>query len=174
MKLQMSAQEIADTKSQVNISNKKIGVNVEGEKNKLEKEAFLKLLVTQLKHQDPTKPLEDREFIAQMANFSSLEQMRNLNAEIRTLVRSASSSEANSFIGKEVDSFDSATSRKVSGIVSSVKYKDDQVRLIVDGNEVEVKNVHLVRNPAADKTALPSENRFLPVENENTVPADAR
>jgi flagellar basal-body rod modification protein FlgD len=47
--------------------------------NALDKEAFLKLLVTQLRSQDPLSPMEDREFIAQMAQFSSLEQMQNLN-----------------------------------------------------------------------------------------------
>lgn len=53
--------------------------------SKLDKDAFLKLLVTQLANQDPLNPMEDREFIAQMAQFSALEQMQNLNSNITEL-----------------------------------------------------------------------------------------
>ncbi|NLV89706.1 MAG: flagellar hook capping protein [Tissierellia bacterium] len=52
--------------------------------NDLDKNAFLKLLTVQLSNQDPLNPIEDREFIAQLAQFSSLEQMQNLNATINT------------------------------------------------------------------------------------------
>ena len=48
-------------------------------KNDLDKDAFLRLLTTQLSNQDPLNPMEDREFIAQLAQFSSLEQMQTLN-----------------------------------------------------------------------------------------------
>lgn len=48
-------------------------------KNDLDKDAFLRLLTTQLANQDPLNPMEDKEFIAQLAQFSSLEQMQTLN-----------------------------------------------------------------------------------------------
>ncbi len=51
----------------------------------LDKDAFLKLLVTQLQYQDPLSPMEDTEFIAQLAQFSSLEQVQNLNENIKTI-----------------------------------------------------------------------------------------
>ncbi|WP_010093422.1 flagellar hook assembly protein FlgD [Ornithinibacillus scapharcae] len=53
----------------------------------LGKDEFLKILMTQLQNQDPTNPMEDREFISQLAQFSSLEQMMNMTSAINTLVR---------------------------------------------------------------------------------------
>ncbi|HSH50732.1 MAG TPA: flagellar hook capping FlgD N-terminal domain-containing protein [Bacteroidales bacterium] len=53
--------------------------------NDLDKDAFLRLLTTQLSNQDPLNPIEDREFIAQLAQFTSLEQMQNLNKNFETL-----------------------------------------------------------------------------------------
>ncbi|MDY0405881.1 flagellar hook assembly protein FlgD [Virgibacillus sp. 179-BFC.A HS] len=52
------------------------------------KDAFLKILMTQLQNQDPTSPMDDKEFISQMAQFSTLEQMTNMTESINALVQS--------------------------------------------------------------------------------------
>jgi len=142
---EMSSQEKLNASLRASESNKKAGVGEPGEKNNLGKDSFLKLLVTELRHQDPTRPMEDKEFIAQMAQFSSLEQMTNLNNEVRDLLTSARSAEAYGVLGKEIDSFDSATSRKISGKVNSVFYKGDELMLKVGSDEVSMRNIHSVR-----------------------------
>jgi len=72
---------------------------------KLGKEDFLKLLITQLRYQDPTKPMSNEQFIAQTAEFSSLEQMQEMNSNIRAFIESQqriSKASAISLIGKNV------------------------------------------------------------------------
>ena len=67
----------------------------------LGKDAFLKLLVAELSNQDPLNPMEDREFISQMATFSSLEQMQNMNKTL-TSMSDANKFNAVQYIGKAV------------------------------------------------------------------------
>lgn len=80
-----------------------------GVKRTLDKDDFLKLLVTQLSHQDPTQPMEDREFIAQMAQFTALEQITNLNKEFSSVSRLIATSQAIGLLGKTVEIADGDT-----------------------------------------------------------------
>jgi flagellar basal-body rod modification protein FlgD len=70
---------------------------------KLGQDDFLKILITQLAHQDPTAPMEDKEFIAQMAQFSSLEQMTGMAGNFARLTEMLTSTEASSALGKSVE-----------------------------------------------------------------------
>ena len=67
----------------------------------LGKDAFLKLLIAELSNQDPLNPMEDREFISQMATFSSLEQMQNMNKTLESMAE-ANKFSAVQYIGKAV------------------------------------------------------------------------
>ena len=121
-------------------------------KDSLGKEDFLKILVTQLTHQDPTNPMDDREFIAQMAQFSSLEQMQNLNKEFSRVAEIIALSQATTLIGKTVDVAVSE-GRDSAGreILSLVTGRVDEVtggsspQLFIDGNYYDYSALARVR-----------------------------
>lgn len=78
---------------------------IQKEKDPLGRDAFLKMLIAQLKHQDPLNPMESGDFSAQLAQFSSLEQMFNMNGHLETIAASLVSDGANNvldYIGREV------------------------------------------------------------------------
>jgi flagellar basal-body rod modification protein FlgD len=54
-------------------------------KDPLGRDAFMSLLITQLQHQDPTQPMDDSQFLAQLAQFSSLEQLQSVNTKLDTI-----------------------------------------------------------------------------------------
>ena len=68
----------------------------------LGKDAFLKILITQLSNQDPLDPLKDKDFIAQMAQFSTLEQMTNMNKSIEQMA-ALNKASAVSYIGRVIE-----------------------------------------------------------------------
>ena len=99
----MSATEKLQTQNAVDSFNKTLTVNGRKASNELGKDDFLKLLIAQLSNQDPTSPLENTEFIAQMAQFSSLEQMTNMSTAFEKMSNFLNSQEAASTIGKTVE-----------------------------------------------------------------------
>lgn len=87
------------------LNTSKYNYTTEKDNSTLGKDAFLQILITQLQNQDPTNPMDDREFIAQMAQFSSLEQMQNMTKAMENLLISQQQTQLMSytnFIGKEV------------------------------------------------------------------------
>jgi len=102
--------------------------------NDLDRNAFLNLLITQLRYQDPLNPMDDREFIAQLAQFSALEQMQHLNSAFNRF-------HAFNMIGQSVFGVtrDSATSqlRGVEGRVDSVRVINGEPWLVIGRGENE-------------------------------------
>lgn len=100
----MSVQDQIAVQNAVNLQNSKnIAEAGKVTSQSLGKDDFLKLLITQLSNQDPTSPMENTEFIAQMAQFSSLEQMTNMSESFTRLANMLTASEASNVIGRTVE-----------------------------------------------------------------------
>jgi len=100
---QLSASEKTAVDNAVNTYNKTLVHEGRKTSNELGKDDFLKLLITQLSNQDPTSPMEDTQFISQMAQFSSLEQMTNMSTSFAKMADYLNSQEAAGTLGKTVE-----------------------------------------------------------------------
>lgn len=121
--------------------------------NALDKNSFLKLLVTQLQKQDPTNPMNDKEFISQMAQFSSLEQMNNV-ANQMTKMRA---SQATALIGKMVLGKDIETDKPLQGIPTTTLYQSDgSVLLRINGRFTKLDDVTAVTEVAPTAAPIPT------------------
>lgn len=120
----------------------------------LGKDAFLQILITQLQNQDPTSPMDDKEFISQMAQFSSLEQMQNMTKAMENLLVSQQQTQLMSysnFIGKEVkwheitdkkDEKGNPIIAEGAGTITELKFKNDQPIFVLDsGKEISAGNI---------------------------------
>lgn len=116
------------------------------------KDDFLKLLVTELRYQNPLQPMEDKEFIAQMATFSSLEQMQNLNTTMTGLANTINGKwlpsmmlqQAGQMVGREVAYFSIGEDGQLQtrvGIVDSVVVRQGVPYLVVQGEEIPMENI---------------------------------
>jgi flagellar basal-body rod modification protein FlgD len=108
----------------------------------LGKDDFLKLLITQLSHQDPTQPLQDREFVAQMAQFSTLEQMTNMNGELSKVLGLLARSQAVNLLGKTVEIAQGQSS--ITGRVEAIS-GSQYPQVLVDGRYYDVSEVVSVK-----------------------------
>lgn len=112
--------------------------------NELGRDDFLTLLVAQLRNQDPLNPMQDSEFVAQLAQFSSLQEIRNLSEATRLASQLQVASSAAGLIGRKVEAEitdDNGDTSTISGTVSEVRMTGGTPRLIVDDTEVALDQV---------------------------------
>jgi len=101
----------------------------------LGKDDFLKLLVTQLQHQDPMNPMDDKDFMGQMAQFSSLEQITNLVTATQAQSFSTQMSQAVGLIGHNV-SWVAADGTNGTGTASKVSISDGAIQITVGDSQI--------------------------------------
>ncbi len=87
----------------------------------LDANAFLQLLIAQLKNQDPTQPMDSTQFVSQLATFTQVQEATTTNAKLDSLLTAQSLTMADAFIGRTITSSDGAT----SGVVVSVRITSD-------------------------------------------------
>ena len=113
------------------------------QKKTLDSNDFMKLLAVQFQSQDPMKPMEDSAFIAQMAQFTSLEQTNTLTAEMVRLRTDQQLSTANSYLGRQVTVNDGG-GRTATGTVSAVEITEAGPRIVIGGFSYPSSSVLLV------------------------------
>ena len=141
--LSMSPRDQARVSEEVNAFNKTLNEGKGAKANAaLDKNDFLKILITQLSHQDPTQPMDDKAFIAQMAQFSSLEQMTNMSDGLAKVATLVAKSQAVGLLGNAVDIANGGET--VTGIVEAVT-SGDYPQLLVNGQYYDYSQVQKVK-----------------------------
>lgn len=115
----------------------------------IDKDGFLKLLVVQLQNQDPTNPMDNMQFTSQMAQFASLEQLQNLNKNLKNSDTVQRISQVQGLVGKEVTyttgkDEETGDVTRGRGTVDAVRVLEDRTVALVDGEEVEVADIDTV------------------------------
>jgi flagellar basal-body rod modification protein FlgD len=120
--------------------------NLPTKESQMEMDDFLKLLTSQLQYQDPMEPMKDTEFIAQMASFSSLDQMSSLNKNFESFFQTQMNQSVQSYLGKVV-TLQGGESAETHGLVTAVTHKDGVMKLTVNGSDHDASHVTRVELP---------------------------
>ncbi|MDD2585254.1 MAG: flagellar hook capping FlgD N-terminal domain-containing protein [Syntrophomonadaceae bacterium] len=126
----------------------------------LDKDDFFKLLLAELKYQDPLEPMKDREFIAQMASFSTLEQMQNLNQGFqglsdsitKDLIPSLTLQQAGSMVGRDVAYYEPNNEEVIVGTVDSVVFRGGNPFYIINNQEISMDRITEIGNQAVNRS----------------------
>lgn len=122
------------------------------------RDQFLQLLVTQLRHQDPLEPTKQEDFLAQLAQFSTVEGVEKLNENLDNFLSTQSKTQADliaqlqqfqnmtsatGLVGKEVE-FEKADGNRASGVVDAVVIDNDSVSLRVDSELIKMSQLQTI------------------------------
>jgi flagellar basal-body rod modification protein FlgD len=104
-------------------------------KTAVDYQSFLKLLIAEMKNQDPTKPMDSTQYVAQLATFSQVEQSVQTNTKLDQILQSSALSQADAIIGRIITSADGNTSGKVAEVRLA---STGLIAVLPDGTEVAV------------------------------------
>ena len=110
-----------------------VGVNATSQTSKtdVDYQSFLRLLVAQMKNQDPTKPMDSTQYVAQLATFSQVEQSVQMNAKLDQMLQASALSQAGALIGREITSADG----KTSGTIAEVRMITGGLVAVLEGGD---------------------------------------
>ena len=133
-------------KRKLEIANEKFNRQIgrRSKKDQMGKDEFLKLLTVQLSKQDPLSPMKNTEFIAQMAQFTSLEQIKNLNNEVGNLRKDFLSMQSLQLVGKKVSFFSDKEGNYQTDVVQKIDRKKNKV--FVNGAYIDMKDIREIKN----------------------------
>jgi flagellar basal-body rod modification protein FlgD len=115
--------------------------------NQLDKDAFLKLLVAQLRYQDPNSPADGTAFLAQTAQFTQVERLDDVAAAVREMVSAQVRLGASNLVGKTV-TYTGADGKDATGVVASATFSGSNPTLRVGHTDVPLSSVKEVRSTA--------------------------
>jgi flagellar basal-body rod modification protein FlgD len=128
-----------------------IGATTVTAKNTLTTQDFLQLLATQLQNQDPLKPMDDTAYLAQMAQFTSLQQVNTLSTTISQMSNNQQSLAASTYLNQSV-TMNNGHNGTVSGVVTGVDLSGITPGLVVNGTTYPLTSLLSVSAPAASST----------------------
>lgn len=106
----------------------------------LGKNDFIKLMITQMQYQDPLEPMKNEQFVAQLAQFSSLEQTTNLNTTMVAFTKNTMSLQSGGMVGRKVTGLD-ADGNKVEGTVTGIEFADGSPVLLVGDQKLPLSGM---------------------------------
>jgi flagellar basal-body rod modification protein FlgD len=115
-------------------------------KTTVDYQSFLKLLVAEMKNQDPTNPMDSTQYVAQLAAFSQVEQSVQINTKLDQLLQSSTLAQADALIGRTVTSADG----KITGKVAEVRLLSDGIVAVLEGGKEITMGPGVKIAPSAD------------------------
>lgn len=161
----MAVDSVSSTNSAQGSDNTYVPGSERVPKKTLDQSDFFQLLAVQLSAQDPLKPMEDTDFIAQMASFSSLEMMNAMTTSVAALGIQQSYMNAQTLLGRTV-TVSNDEGDPVTGVATAIKTGEDGGTLVtVGGTDYPASSVIRIELPA-DTTQPPAESTEPPSETE--------